>query len=630
MNLTSWKRPSGSSRGAAMIAALALLSVAAAIMLLMFLRTMDELRHGRDDTAIVQTLLAAQGGANLGQAAFQTDIRDALDQIDSLRSSTVSSWSFGDSAFDADAPTVASVASDLGIVAGELQDVIDDLLCDDVDLGGSVSLTVRIFVTASACGDPLPPGISIGDGRFVSGARREDGGNQRYALPFVIVSQGEMGEFRRRVVTHGEAQFVVGRRSFARYAFFTDFHSFGGAGRIWFNERTLFDGPVHTNGHFNFASTPWFGAAVSSAGVTGSPARPGAYGIGNSGDQFFDAAQLLPPNQANAQLPVMDVGTRQNRPIFAEAAPDWRASRIELPTNAFDQWSLAQPDGLFFPNALHRLQLFAADAAGSPVSGSTAATYQYIVATEETETTPWTTSTYRLDADGVLKRRQVGAGGVVSWVTVTTSFNGVLYADRYVHRLEGGGRTTASDPATARPALASFAQMTIVPSVGGRITGDLTYETPPCVGTLEWVTIDGVRQVSRPTCDELDARNVLGIFAPTGNILIGHENGSASLNAPTNVQIQGSLMASSGVVMVERYGSGNSKGSVGLLGGIIEREYGPFGTFSGANPVSGYGLRFTFDPRLGRGLAPPYFPTVTQDGVTDVQLNTFGTRERIY
>lgn len=613
------------SGGVAMIAALALLAVASAVMLLMFLRTMDDLRHGRDDTAIVQTLLAAQGGTNLGAAAFQNDIRDALDDIASDRSSTIEAWSFGTSAFDATVPTVASVADDLAEVAVELQDVIDDLMCDDVDLDNGVELTVRIFVTDTACGEALPSGTALADGRFVSGARRELGGNQRYALPFVIVSEGQIGEFRRRVVTHGEAQFVVGRRSFARYALFTDFHSFGGAGRIWFNERTLFDGPVHTNGNFNFASTPWFGGAVSSAGVTGRGDQ-GAYGIGNSGDRFFDAADLLSPNQTNPQNPIMDVGSRQNRPVFAEAVPDWRASYIDLPTNAFDQRDLASgPDGLRFGSELEALELFAADADGNPVDDGEASTYQYIRAT----TTGGTTTTYRLDATGRLERLSV-TGGIASWTTLTTSYNGLIYADRYIRRLEGPDRGDASDPTTAGPAIASFAQLTIVPEAGARITGDLTYEVPPCEGNLEYVTVGGNRQVSRPACEELDARNVLGIFAPTSDILIGNDNSESRYNAPRDVQIHGSLMASDGVVTVEDYNRGDPRGSVRLIGGIIESEYGPFGTFSGSSPTSGYGRSFIYDPRLARGLAPPFFPTVSADGVTDVQTLTFGSREQIY
>lgn len=607
------------SRGVAMIAALALLAVASAVMVLMFMRTMDEIRHGRDDTAIVQTLLAAQGGTNLGKAAFLNDIKTALDDIASARSSTVSAWSFGSSTVDADAPTVQSVASDLAAVANELQDVIDDLLCDPVDLGGGVTLNVRVYVTDTACGSvALPPDTRLGTGRFVSGTRRELGGNQRYALPYVIVADGVMGDFQRRVITQGEARFVVGRRSFARYALFTDNHSFAGTtSRIWFTERTLFDGPVHTNGNFNFANNPWFGGAVSSAGVTGRGDQ-GAYGYG---DRFFTAEDLY--EQADPQNPRMDVGTQRNRPQFAEAIPDWQADYIDLPANAFDQRAIAtNGNGLHFANELEFLVFFAGNDAGSPVGAGETATYQYIDARAVGSSS---TTRYRLSPAGVLQRRN--SGSPVTWTTLTTQFNGVIYADAYIRRLEGPDRSTAGDPDTAPPAIASFAQLTIVPEDGARITGDITYETPPCAGSL-YRESDG--DVVVPTCDNLDADNVLGIFSPTGDILIGNYNSSSDYNAPVDVRIHASLMTSNGVVTVEDYNRGSPRGAVELLGGIIERDYGPFGTFSGTTPTSGYGREFMYDRRFSRGLTPPYFPTVSLDAVTDVQVLAFGSREQIY
>jgi hypothetical protein len=130
----------------------------------------------------------------------------------------------------------------------------------------------------------------------------------------------------------------------------------------------------------------------------------------------------------------------------------------------------------------------------------------------------------------------------------------------------------------------------------------------------------------------MDARNVLGIFAPSGDIQIGNYNGTSSLNAPEDVKIHGSLMASNGVVTVEDYDRGSPRGQVELLGGIIEEEYGPFGTFSGSTgeSSSGYGRKFTYDPRLADGLSPPFFPTLALDDVGAINTVTFGTREQVY
>lgn len=598
--------------GIAIVAALALLAVASAVILLMFTRALDDIRHGRDDTMIVQTLLAAQGGSNIAQALIQSNVKDELAEIATDRSSTVEAWSFGTSESGAAAPTPASVRADLLDVADELQTVIDGLLCDPIDLGDGVTVNVRVFVTETACSGTvaLPPDTRLGEPRFLSGRARNEGGNQRYALPYVIVSDGEIGDFRRRVVTHGEGRFRVGRQSFAQYALFTDRHEFGSAGRIWFTDRTLFDGPVHTNDNFNFFGSAWFGAAVSSAGDTAAGA--GAWGYQN---EFFTADELGPQGQS----PILDDNTT-NRPVFAESAPDWDSEYIDLPTNAYDQSVLASTSGLYFSEDLSRLELYAGDDAGDPITGDATSTYQYIEATEA----GGPTTLYRVGADDILQRLDGG-----TWSTVRLGFNGVIYSEGYISRLTGPGRSDANDPDTAGPAIAEFSQLTLVPSQGARITGDLTYEDVPCTGSLQRED-DG--SITRPVCENRDARNVFGVFAPQGNILIGNDNSTSSLNAPRDVRIHGSLMSSNGVVTVEDYNQGSPRGDVELLGGIIEEEYGPFGTFNGSTgePSSGYGRSFTYDPRLADGLSPPYFPTLELDDVNAVNTVTFGTREQIY
>jgi hypothetical protein len=85
-------------------------------------------------------------------------------------------------------------------------------------------------------------------------------------------------------------------------------------------------------------------------------------------------------------------------------------------------------------------------------------------------------------------------------------------------------------------------------------------------------------------------------------------------------------------VEVEDYGSGSARGSVHLLGGIIEYYYGAFGTFNSStgNMSTGYSRTFTYDQRMSQGLAPPYFPTVERDGLKDVVVFTFGQREQVY
>ncbi len=618
-NTSAHARSRRHSSGIAMVAALGLMTIAAAIMVLLFMRTMDEIQHGSDDAGIVQTLLVAQGGANLGVTLLRSDIYEQLDSIATSRSNTTRPWSFGDSLANATRPSFESVATELGQVASELQIRIDNLVCGDRQFSQGQTLNLRIYVTDTACDVPLPGDTRLGDGRFVSGNRRELGGEQRYALPFVLVSEGRQGQYRRQVVTQGEYQFEVGRVSFSRFALFTDEHvSDSGSARIWFTSDTLFDGPVHTNGNFNFFGQPWFGGDVTSAGATQGRGQ-GAFGYNNSSGQFFDAVDLA----AQGNAPDLSSGSYSNRPVFAEGL-DLRAAEIELPNNAHDQRALADADGILLTGNVNHLEIFAADAAGNPISASStdAAVYQYVRA--GTGAGSGSVTTYRIDENHRLERLLSNN----QWTTETENFNGVIYADQEIQRLRGPGRASANDPASARPAVAAFSQLTIVPARGARITSDLTYEEQPCSGALRRVNGEIVRSV----CENLDAVNVLGVFSPAGNIEIGHNNSDSTQNAPDDVRIQASLLTSNGVVRVEDYNAGRGRGAVQLLGGIIEKQYGAFGTFSASSGTmsTGYAREFTYDPRLRRGLAPPFFPTVGLDGVRNVFTFTFGHREQIY
>ena len=118
---------------------------------------------------------------------------------------------------------------------------------------------------------------------------------------------------------------------------------------------------------------------------------------------------------------------------------------------------------------------------------------------------------------------------------------------------------------------------------------------------------------------------MLGVYSQEGNVLIG-------ANAPRDIHIDGVLMSARGVVQVEGYDTIPEKGYVHLTGGIIEYFYGAFGTFdprTGRNRT-GYGRRFTYDPRMKAGLAPPFFPTTQLDTVLGIQAFSFGQREQVY
>jgi hypothetical protein len=97
----------------------------------------------------------------------------------------------------------------------------------------------------------------------------------------------------------------------------------------------------------------------------------------------------------------------------------------------------------------------------------------------------------------------------------------------------------------------------------------------------------------------------LGIMAES-NVIV-------SRNVPTNdVEIDGSIMALGTSFIVENwYDSHYNKGTLTVLGGIIQEERGPVGTFSGSTKVSGYYKNYIYDTRL-LNTQLPYFPTTGQ------------------
>ena len=621
-------------RGAAMLAAILFLLVASGIITLLFTSTLSEIRQTGDSVSIVQSLTLARGGANLGGRLLQSTLRNDLQVATLKHADPVEVFPFGRGAtIDSPNPTPSSVISDLKPVTRDLQIKADTHLCGNsktLNPSQNQKVSLRVYFTDTACGDPLPSGVKLPGARYVSGSVRT------YSVPFVLVSDASVGSYNRRIASQGEYQFTLGGGKFSQFALFTDNHKAPAPdnAEIWFTDRTLFDGPVHTNSTFKFHGEPWFGSTITSAGCktisSGSCTsyEPGADFFSHD---FVDAANLGSNPVYNSDKPQLTGGA------------DWNASYVELPTGSdegVDRPDLAVKNGISVGNDLYSLTMYAADNSGNPLSKDSSgdwvpkATYQYI---KTCDTSPSDCELYRYGADKKLEKATAsfdlfGVATVTAWTEDKSGFNGLIHIKGKVDRFEGPERvpTNSDDPKDAPPALASFAQITVVPEADSRITGDITYENPPCAGTPK--RVDGT--VESVTCDDLEADNVLGVFSPTGNILIGNENQAtdASLNAPKNVAIHASLMASQGVVTVENFREGTPKGAVNLLGGIIEKDYGPFGTFDGGTGtfLTGFGRSFTFDQRMGKGFSPPYFPGTSPSTVEKVFIYSFGQREQAF
>lgn len=695
-----------SQRGVAMVVALTALVLVAGIGTLLFSRTLNEMRHSRDDAAIVQTLLLARGGSNVAGALLANDVNVLL--RDAVRyTSTPGPWVFGEGS--GDTPTASSVISRLTAVINRLQPAVDGLICDEAivptDTGAEIQL--RLYFSNSACGVALPSDVRLPAPRYVSGPRRNaDGaGVQTYALPFVLVSEATLGEYRRNIVTQGEYRFEVGQANFSMWAYFTNrevSRDYNGrwVDKIYFTDATMIDGPVHTNGHFALAYDPWFGGSVSSAGCNDASCSSidrGAYLYNyehteqyncrwiddpdaweyyrhNSGDfvrlangnyvsysrwshsgmQRYHRRRPSPRPQIwvcdtrNVDLiPDTVLGSSPNfggnAPIFAGGV-GWDSPRIDLPENNFRQRDIAQgvdraDEGLYFNSALHRLEFFAGtDATWTGNMNSVTptlvnnvwtppATYQYVRGCTTSNNNSCTV--YRINAAGVVEQY---SGSTWTVRSSGRQFNGVIYVNGDIDRFTGPSRTTANNSDTAPPALASFAQITLASNHDIRITGDIKYESPPC-SSIPVRNSD--RTVESANCTNLTAQNVLGVYTQAGDVIVGHGHtgsGSGSLNAPDNVQVHAVLMSAENEVRVENY-QRTDAGGFFLMGGMIQERRGIFGTFSGRGSSAtrtGFDRIYTYDPRMARGMAPPFFPSTNVDDVTTVTFFTFGQREQLY
>lgn len=102
--------------------------------------------------------------------------------------------------------------------------------------------------------------------------------------------------------------------------------------------------------------------------------------------------------------------------------------------------------------------------------------------------------------------------------------------------------------------------------------------------------------------------DVLGIISEQDVVIDDH--------APSDMEVNGCVMALDTSFMMENWWIGPAKGTLTVYGGIIQDERGPVGTFNGSTgqKVSGYSKEYSYDPRLLSN-PPPFMPT-TGDYVT--------------
>ena len=449
---------------------------------------------------------------------------------------------------------------------------------------------------------------------------------------YTVTSQSSAGTFARRAVTlSGNFSVQLRLHSFAMYALFTDTHTSSSGGGVWFTNNTNFSGPVHTNGEFQFAFFPTFNDKIESVGAKawfnngGSPLELASTENVQNGTRID--APLVPPD------PNPQAATPANFTLGAPSVP--------LPAGSYNQQGVAiglspgntsqvtttqidtaipelkgtgtVPNGIYVPvtdsNNNCRSDPLEAMLGGIYVQGNldslamsvtgTTAVYTLIQgSTTTTVTVDRTNNKTTVSSNGWLIPPAgngcpvVGVGSGLStrmftgvpkgWQGPGNANGTIVYVQGSINALSG--------------TLQQNEQTTVAASGTITISNNVQYQTPP-----------------NPSDPTSNPTNVLGLYSSGGDIVIG-------ASAPNNLVIQAVLMAGSAgssyrsSVTVANYNQGSSRGTVTLLGGLIEKYYGAFGTANAqtGQQLTGYGRAFTFDPRMSRGFNPPYFPTTNE------------------
>lgn len=135
--------------------------------------------------------------------------------------------------------------------------------------------------------------------------------------------------------------------------------------------------------------------------------------------------------------------------------------------------------------------------------------------------------------------------------------------------------------------------------VKGTVKGQITLHSSQEIEIMGDILYDG-----NPLDGVSSSTDMIGMVSE-GDVIVdryAHED-----NGSYDLTIQASIMALGTSFEVEEYSSGDPRGTLTLVGGIVQKNRGPVGTFSGGSVSSGYTKNYLYDERL-RHTVPPSYP----------------------
>ncbi|MFH1313140.1 MAG: DUF4900 domain-containing protein [Candidatus Eisenbacteria bacterium] len=375
----------------------------------------------------------------------------------------------------------------------------------------------------------------------------------------------------KHVVAEGNLRLSASRGSFSDFLLFTDTHYTPSGSPIWFHTSGYFDGRIHSNDKLRFAYFPTFEDLVTCV-----PQKASYYNNGKPKDLDAD-------RNGNIDVPNFYGGFERG------------ADRVDLPSNSFSQERAALgyaavdttqlstgeikqalgldpaapgavPNGLYVPNDSVSVTggiYIVGDARDVTLSINHYGFQDYEVTDEN-----GVTSHVVLDRTNLVTKIYSGGDSTI----YAGLPRGMVYVTGGISSIGGKARVAGTPP----PALEEHTQVTITAKDDILIDRDIVYE--------DFVSTD---------C-------VLGVYSAGGDIRI-------TTAAPDELMLDAYILAagSRGAFTVDNYNRGSYRGQVHLRGGVVEKYYGPFGTFGQNGAQTGYGRDFRYDRR---GISPPYYP----------------------
>jgi hypothetical protein len=133
-------------------------------------------------------------------------------------------------------------------------------------------------------------------------------------------------------------------------------------------------------------------------------------------------------------------------------------------------------------------------------------------------------------------------------------------------------------------------------NISGTLSGRLTAGASGDINVTDNITYAHDPRVSGST-----STDTLGLISE-GDVMIDSNASHA------NLEIDASIMALNTSFLLEDWWTDGARGTLTVFGGIIQKQRGPVGTFSGDTKVSGYSKNYKYDVRL-LSSPPPFVPT---------------------